>query len=319
EEKEGNIVWQAPPAKGRQNVIKPETAYEVHSCLIDALESGTGEAASTKFGLKKFPAAGKTGTAYDFTDALFAGYDSAMTCAVWAGFDKPQKIYRGAFGSEIAMPIWVDIMNASAERYPPSVIPVPSGVKTVEICAKSGLLATDKCFETVKTAGGESKQVSTTYKELATTAQMPTDPCSVHGEARARLVRDLPTSGVPRAALVADTKQLEPVTIRGPVLLAENDPYNSVRSTEKPKASPTPETIAGKAEASESLAAPATDASEPILRAIPLTPIEQRPVESVGRKPLEIRRAKPVQPDEEEESETVIPRARPVPTVDPGD
>ncbi|MEP7078944.1 MAG: hypothetical protein ABI795_07925, partial [Chthoniobacterales bacterium] len=66
-------------------------------------------------------------------------------------------------------------------------------------------------------------------------------------------------------------------------------------------------------------AAPATDASEPILRAIPLTPIEQRPVESVGRQPLEIRRAKPVQPAEEEESEAVIPRARPVPTVDPGD
>ncbi|HEV2095788.1 MAG TPA: transglycosylase domain-containing protein [Chthoniobacterales bacterium] len=328
EEKEGNIVWQAPPAEGRRNVINPETAYEVHSCLIDALDSGTGEAAYTKFGLKKFPAAGKTGTAYDFTDALFAGYDSAMTCAVWAGFDKPQKIYRGAFGSEIAMPIWVDIMNASADRYAPRVIPVPSGLKTVEICAKSGLLATDKCFETVKTAGGESKQVSTTYKELATTAQMPTDPCNVHGEARARLVRDLPTSGVPRAALVADTKQLEPVTIRGPVLLADNDPYNSIRSTETPKASPTSETIApGKPDASEPLAAPASaatsppatdgsSAAEPILRAIPLTPIEQRPAESIGRKPVEIRRAKPVQPAEEEESETVIPRARP---VDPGD
>ena len=31
------------------------------------------------FGLKKMEAAGKTGTAYDFTDVLFAGYDSAIT------------------------------------------------------------------------------------------------------------------------------------------------------------------------------------------------------------------------------------------------
>ena len=59
--------------------MKPETAYEVHSCLVDALETGTGAAATKKFGLQKFPAAGKTGTAYDFTEALFAGYDSAIT------------------------------------------------------------------------------------------------------------------------------------------------------------------------------------------------------------------------------------------------
>src|SRR4051812_32438672 len=106
EEKDGTIVWQSPQDRSRQPVVKPETAYEVHSCLVDALDSGTGRAAGEKFGLKKFPAAGKTGTAYDFTDALFAGYDSSITCAVWAGFDKPQKIYRGAFGSDIALPIW---------------------------------------------------------------------------------------------------------------------------------------------------------------------------------------------------------------------
>ena len=103
-------------------------------------------------GLKKFPAAGKTGTAYDFTDALFAGYDSKITCAVWAGFDKPQKIYRGAFGRELAMPVWVDIMNAATEHYPPQEIKRPAGLKEVEICSRSGLLATDKCYDTVKGA-----------------------------------------------------------------------------------------------------------------------------------------------------------------------
>ncbi|MCA1658355.1 MAG: transglycosylase domain-containing protein, partial [Verrucomicrobiaceae bacterium] len=77
EEKDGTVVWQAPEDRTRQTVIKPETAYEVHSCLVDALDSGTGRIAREKFGLKKFPAAGKTGTAYDFTDALFAGYDSS--------------------------------------------------------------------------------------------------------------------------------------------------------------------------------------------------------------------------------------------------
>jgi penicillin-binding protein 1A len=66
EEKDGSVVWDAKSARTRQTVIKSETAYEVHSCLVDALESGTGKAARTQFGLKKMPGAGPTGTAYDF-------------------------------------------------------------------------------------------------------------------------------------------------------------------------------------------------------------------------------------------------------------
>ncbi|MEY2549346.1 MAG: penicillin-binding protein, partial [Verrucomicrobiota bacterium] len=209
EEKDGTVVWEAPKDRTRQTVVKPETAYEVHSCLVEALGSGTGHAAREKFGLQKFPAAGKTGTAYDFTDALFAGYDSSITCAVWAGFDKPQRIFRGAFGGEIALPIWVDVMNAANERYPAKEIPEPKGIQKAEICLRSGLLATDKCYDSVKSASGETVRKRTTYVELATSAQMPTEPCSVHGEARTRLVRDLPASGFPRASLAVDPKQVQ--------------------------------------------------------------------------------------------------------------
>ena len=185
EEKDGT-VWHAQRKYGKQNVIKPEVAYEVHSCLVDTLANGTGKAAHMQFGLKKMEAAGKTGTAYDFTDVVFAGYDSAITCAVWAGFDKPQRIFRGAFGHDIALPVWVDVMNASAEHYPAKEIPQPRGLERVNICAKSGMLATDKCVEKIKTAEGETQE-KTTYLELATAAQKPTDPCNVHGEMRASL------------------------------------------------------------------------------------------------------------------------------------
>src|SRR5437660_2513492 len=167
EEKDGTVVWETPREHNTQSVRKTETAYEVHSCLTDALETGTGKTARTEFGLKKFPAAGKTGTAYDFTDALFAGYDSNFTCAVWAGFDKPQKIYRGAFGRELALPVWVDIMNTAAQQYPPREIVRPTNLKEVEICSRSGLLATDKCYDAVKTASGDTVQRRTTYMEIA--------------------------------------------------------------------------------------------------------------------------------------------------------
>src|SRR3954467_11893736 len=300
EEKDGTVVWEAPKDLARQTVIKPETAYEVHSCLVDALVSGTGHAAREKFGFHKFPAAGKTGTAYDFTDALFAGYDNSITCAVWAGFDKPQRIYRGAFGSEIALPIWVDVMNAANERYPAKEIPAPKGIQKAEICLRSGLLATDKCYDQVKSASGETVRKRTTYVELATSAQMPTEPCNVHGEVRARLVRDLPASGFPRASLVVDPKQVRAVPAQGPVLLAENDPYGSVHSTMKPKvvekpegSTPTPEASLPdptkpvlKAEAVEPespRSAPRSEVVEPpsdkpVLKAEPVTPETTKPV-----------------------------------------
>ena len=347
EEKDGTVVWESPQDRARQTVIKPETAYEVHSCLVDALEKGTGRAARQKFGLKKFPAAGKTGTAYDFTDALFAGYDNSITCAVWAGFDKPQKIYRGAFGSEIALPIWVDVMNAANERYPAKEIPEPKGMQKVEICTRSGLLATDKCYDTVKSASGETVRKRTTYVELATSAQMPTEPCNVHGEVRTRLVRDLPASGFPRASLAVDPKQVTPITPQGPVLLAENDPYNAVHSTVKPKPAekPEPEKSPGadeknlpdptkpvlKAEAvqpdamnpapkAEAVESPSEkpvlkaervepESTKPVLRAEPVTPTPQK-------SPKEIRRAEPVHPSDEIPEDSIL-RPTPPPPSNP--
>jgi 1A family penicillin-binding protein len=322
EEKDGT-VWHAQRDNStQQNVIKPETAYEVHSCLVDALETGTAKAARTEFGLKKFPAAGKTGTAYDFTDALFAGYDSNFTCAVWAGFDKPQKIYRGAFGRELALPVWVDIMNIAAARYAPREIKRPPGLKDVEICTRSGMLATDKCYDTVKGATGDSVQKRTTYTEIATPAQMPTETCNIHGEPRAPVVAEAPAAEVPRAQLAADLTDVKPVVLKSPTLLAENDPYNSAKSTAKLDAAPE-EPVAEKeitqtidnrppaATRAEVLnqkvnKANSTDDGKPILKAIPVQP---QPKET----PVEIRRAVPVGPMDEVEDGALLKATTPSP------
>src|SRR5437016_2991660 len=267
EEKDGT-VWHAQRDARQENVVTPETAYEMNSCLVDALERGTGKAARAQFGLKKMPAAGKTGTAYDFTDVLFAGYDSAITCAVWAGFDKPQKIFRGAFGHDIALPVWVDVMNAALPHYPAKEIAQPKGVQRVEICSKSGQLATDKCVEKVKTSNGETEE-KTTYMELATSAQKPTEPCSVHGETRNPLVHDLAPSEFPRAALAVDTTAVAAVVPQSPVLLAERDPYNSVRSTMATKSPPTPipSPAATTEEVEKTASAEMPDPTKPVLKA----------------------------------------------------
>jgi 1A family penicillin-binding protein len=309
EEKDGNILWDAQRDRIRQTVIKPEIAYEVHSCLVDALASGTGKDALTKFGLKKIPAAGKTGTAYDFTDALFAGYDSNLTCAVWAGFDKPQKIYRGAFGREIALPVWVDIMNVAAEKYPPREFKEPAGLKHIEICSRSGLLATDKCYDTVKSATGDPVQRRTTYEEIATEAQAPTEPCNVHGEPRARLVRELPAAEFPRAALAVDLNDVTPVMVKTPTLLADKDPYNSARPNIKTPIEP--EKAVAEKTAEIKKAEPVASVSEPILKAIPVAPEDKKPEE-----PVEIRKAVPVGPLDEIKDGTLLETATPPPNSD---
>jgi len=294
----------------------------VHSCLVDALQSGTGKAAYTQFGLKKFAAAGKTGTAYDFTDALFAGYDSSFTCAVWAGFDKPQKIYRGAFGRELALPVWVDIMNAAAESYPPREIKRPASLKQIEICSRSGQLATDKCYDSVKSANGDTVQRRSTYMEIATQAQAPTELCNIHGEPRARLAREFGSSDLPRAELAVNLREVMPVAIKSPTLIADRDPYDSLKATAIPDAppQPAPETAdtqktANATDPNEMKAASnntsLTTQSDPEIRkAVPVQTIRKAiPIQPQERRPSEIRRAIPVKPLDQEDTQRTLLRS----------
>jgi penicillin-binding protein 1A len=299
EDKDGKIVWQADNGRARNAVVQPEVAFEITSCLADALTTGTGRLAYDRFGLKKFPAAGKTGTAYDFTDVLFAGYDSQLTCVVWAGFDKPQRIYRGAFGSLISLPVWVKVMNASLDRYPPRDFSAPPGIHRVEICSSSGLLATDKCYEDIRNVNGEVVKRRTSYLEWATDEQKPIDQCDVHTESvRTQLVKKFENSQWPRAALAIDTKEVSPVPMQGPTLVAREDPYDAVGSTFKPKAVATQDT------------ASKFDPDKPVKRAIPVMPTSNGEVE--------VRRAEPVRPIDEAGQEPLLQTDPPEP-LDFGD
>ena len=145
---------------------------------------------------------------------------STITCAVWAGFDKPQKIYRGAFGRLIALPVWVDVMNASVARYPPQEFGSQPACRRSRSARKSGLLATDKCYDCVRSASGDTVKRHTTYGELATKEQMPTDPATSMATART-LRAQSPRAGVPRAALAVDTEGYAGHRCKGPTLLAE--------------------------------------------------------------------------------------------------
>lgn len=215
---------------GKQRVLRPTTAFEVHSCLAEVLERGTADKTFTDLGVQRFALGGKTGTAYNFTDVSFIGYSSAVTCGVWAGFDTPRtQIYRGAFSREIVLPVWASIMKETFATYKPVEIGTPPGLVRYEICASSGLLATPKCFETIENKDtGEKTERRTTYFDIASDAQAPKDACDVHGDVPRTVDKDAPVtkSQWPRPMPVANLAAHTPVAMKSPTILGE-DPYNS--------------------------------------------------------------------------------------------
>jgi penicillin-binding protein 1A len=114
---EGKQIFKAEPQTVK--AISREAAWQVTEGLEAALRTGAASIAFAELGLKDMPVAGKTGTAYNFTDTYFFGYSSGVTCGVWVGFDRPTRIYRGAFGKDLALPIWTKIMNIASEEFPP--------------------------------------------------------------------------------------------------------------------------------------------------------------------------------------------------------
>lgn len=105
----GHVLYQS--TRGRIPVLNPAAARMTTSLLEDAVSRGTA-AGARQLGLKGY-GAGKTGTTNNYVDAWFVGFDKNTTCGVWVGFDSPKAIMPGGYGGALALPIWVDIIEAS--------------------------------------------------------------------------------------------------------------------------------------------------------------------------------------------------------------
>jgi membrane carboxypeptidase/penicillin-binding protein len=256
EDRDGKVLFQQKP--GRRQVMRESVAWEVHSALADSLETGTADLAFSKYRLRKLPLGGKTGTAYNFTDVWFLGYDSEITCGVWAGLDRPEPIYRGAFSNKVALPIWVRIMNASFAKYSPEPIHPPPTLREIRVCSKSGQLAIPACEELDNAPNGSGKVVRTSYVEYADSHQIPDRNCTVHGEAEF-IPAQLPPGEWPRAQPAVDVTAIDPVEIKAPTVVG-TDPYHSV----------TPQSFA---EASSQAASTSHDGPR-VMRAEPVRPFD---------------------------------------------
>ena len=118
----GNTIYRTPTLEYR--ALSPGVCWMVTSGLQKVMERGTASAADFHK-----PAGGKTGTTNDYKDAWFVGYTRTLTCGVWVGLDEPATIVSHGYGAALALPVWCDVMNVAADRYPMRNFQPPEGFK----------------------------------------------------------------------------------------------------------------------------------------------------------------------------------------------
>jgi penicillin-binding protein 1A len=149
EDEKGKVLWRSQPE--RHKVLDPAVAYLVTNVLADALVRGTGNLVQ-QTGLQ-VPAAGKTGTTNEGTDAWFVGYTPEIAAGVWIGFDENRPIMEEATGGRLAAPVWGRVMARVYQRRPkPQPWKAPAEVVSRPVDPATGLVIAKDC------AGGNAQR-----------------------------------------------------------------------------------------------------------------------------------------------------------------
>jgi len=122
-------------------LLDPPIAFQLLDMMTAVVDRGTAAGAATTLGR---PAAGKTGTTNDNTDAWFVGFTGRELGAVWIGFDDPvTKLGTQGDGAHAALPLWIRAMRLAEGDRPKLAMPgePPSGLERATIDRESGLLA----------------------------------------------------------------------------------------------------------------------------------------------------------------------------------
>ena len=133
--------WQRQPepllADTREQVLDPQTSYQIVSLLEGVVLRGTGRSVSA---VGK-PLAGKTGTSNEAKDVWFVGFSPDLMCGVYVGFDNPRTLGGLEQGATVAAPIFRDFMKGALSGQPGLPFRVAPGVEIVNVDYHSGALS----------------------------------------------------------------------------------------------------------------------------------------------------------------------------------
>ncbi len=214
----GNIVLEQEPEQTVAMSAKTATyMVEILKNVVTGSQ-GTGRKAALGNGIE---VGGKTGTTDDSFDRWFAGITPYYTGVVWFGYDKPQDV--GRFDTNPALYLWKQVMSAVHENLEPRSFSLSTELKSVSICADSGLLASEWCSQDVRGSRVMTARLAAEdVPKARCTMHVPVEIDSVTGGianewcplddikqvAMLSLQREYPASGV----RVADQKYVVPYT-----------------------------------------------------------------------------------------------------------
>tara|TARA_B100000315_G_scaffold59545_1_gene54020 strand:- start:2993 stop:5350 length:2358 start_codon:yes stop_codon:yes gene_type:complete len=135
----------------REQIISPETAYQITSMLEGVIKRGTGR----KLKNLNLILAGKTGTTNKNMDAWFLGFTSKLAIGVYVGFDEPKTLGKYETGAKAALPIFKKFVEKVVKKKDTLPFKVPQNISLVLIDVESGLQPSDKTkkiiYESFKT------------------------------------------------------------------------------------------------------------------------------------------------------------------------
>jgi len=174
----GHVLYQHRTEQ--RSVCDPTSAYLMTSMLQDVISAGTGVKANIGR-----PAAGKTGTTNDDTNAWFVGYTPDLVAAVWMGYDNQNQSMRGVYGGNYPGPIWKTIMEKAHSQIPVHSFKVPAGYNpqaspaNPEQAAEESIVEVVICTTSGKLAGPYCP-ANTREKDVLRRSQAPTLTCDLH-------------------------------------------------------------------------------------------------------------------------------------------
>ena len=117
-----------------QQILSPQTAYQVTSILEGVIKRGTGKRLKDL----KLDLAGKTGTTNKNTDAWFIGFTSKLVIGTYVGMDEPKPLGRYETGAKTAMPIFKNFVKRAVIKKDARPFKVPPDISMMVIESATG-------------------------------------------------------------------------------------------------------------------------------------------------------------------------------------
>ena len=118
-----------------QQIISPETAYQITSMMEGVIKRGTGR----KLKNLNLVLAGKTGTTNDNMDAWFLGFTSKLVIGVYVGFDEPKSLGKYETGAKAALPIFKKFVKKVVKKKDALPFKIPKNISLIIVDEENGL------------------------------------------------------------------------------------------------------------------------------------------------------------------------------------